>query len=554
MNIPVKQLMWVTLIGLPVIAAVLAAMGFKGRDVVIGVDLGTTYSTVAYRSQGIMHVMRNEWNETITASVIAVNGTAFVVGRAAMDAVSDDPMTAVFDSKRVIGRRLNDAVMRSEMGRHGGRLIQHPRTQRDAFGKVVTGAKLKLCRTCEAESAFVLRVPDRESGAALASDRCVDAGSLVSGSELLQHINVLVAKQRAGAAAASSSAAQADATGGGDDELPTFEPVDFSLLTPQIRGSEHYLLLTPTAAACLIVRHLLAALRRELGHGQIKGATVTIPAEFDGAQRAVTLDAYASAGITPGRVLHEPAAAAIAYGLHREGRVHHVLVFDMGGGTLDVSVLYANEGAFTVIGTSGDAHLGGEDFDDCVLGIIAGQLREREGYKLDGFEEADALGAEGIGEGSQRRRTDSARRDLARHEHGVCSYAWLKREAERVKIALSSAEEAGWRCTLEGGRGQGQDAAAAAQRTARRQVTGSISRAEFEGQCAPLFERSLVPVRRGLERANVDLGEVDEVVLVGGSSRLRHVRALLQSTFDKPLRFTVDPDLAVASGAAMVVD
>jgi molecular chaperone DnaK (HSP70) len=553
MNIPIKQLMWVTLIGLPVIAAVLAALGFKGRDIVIGVDLGTTYSTVAYRSQGSMHVMRNERNETVTASVIAVNGTVFVVGRAAMDAVSDDPMTAVFDSKRVIGRRLNDAVMRSEMGRHGGRLIQHPRTQRDAFGKVVAGAKLKLCRTCEAESAFVLRVPDKETGAALASDRCVDAGSLLSGHELLQHINVLVAKQRTGAVAASQNAGQAEATDVGDDVLPIFEPVDFSLLAPQIRTSEHYLLLTPTAAACLIVRHLLAALRRELGHGQIKAATVTIPAEFDGAQRAVTLDAYARAGVTPGRVLHEPAAAAIAYGLHREGRVHHVLVFDMGGGTLDVSVLYANEGAFTVIGTSGDAHLGGEDFDDCVLGIIAGQLRERDGYALDGFEEADAPAASPE-EAFQRRRTGSARRDLARHEHGVCSYAWLKREAERVKIALSSAEEAEWRCTLEGGRGRGQDVAAATQRTARRQVTGGISRAEFEGRCAPLFERSLVPVRRGLERANVDLGEVDEVVLVGGSSRLRHVRALLQTTFDKPLRFTVDPDLAVATGAAMVVD
>jgi molecular chaperone DnaK (HSP70) len=208
-----------------------------------------------------------------------------------------------------------------------------------------------------------------------------------------------------------------------------------------------------------------------------------------------------------------------------------------------------------VIGTSGDAHLGGEDFDDCVLGIIAGQLREREGYTLDGFEGADAPaagGTEGGGDGLQRRRKDSARRDLARHEHGVCSYAWLKREAERVKIALSSAEEAWWHCTVEGG--HGQDAAAAARRTARRVVTGSISRAEFEGQCALLFERSLVPVRRGLERANVELAEVDEVVLVGGSSRLRHVRALLQATFDKPLRFTVDPDLAVATGAAMVVD
>lgn len=560
-------------------AAVAAALGFRGRAVVIGVDLGTTFSTVAYRtSDGIMHTMRNSWNDTVTASLVALRGDGtFAVGRDAIDAVSDDPMSAVFDAKRLIGRRRDDPVAQAELARHGGRVVPHPRTQRDAFGKVQTGAKLKLCRTCEPEHAFVVRMPNGVSAQTeAAAHKCIDEGSV------LDSAAVLKLARNAAAAAAARRAEEAA-------EVRETESVDGSVAAPAPAGVEdpaaavaaleaqlvingRYLLLTPTAAGCIVVSHLLRDLRRELGHGQIKAATVTIPAEFDGSQRTVTLDAYARAGVVPGRVLHEPAAAAIAYGLHRQAAVHHVLVYDMGGGTLDVSVLYAHEGAFTVIGTAGDAHLGGEDFDDCVLGMMAGQLREGSGFVLDGaaadgsddgaaaaandanVNSADGSGGSDSSAGSRRRQRK--RRDLSAHEHGSCAHSWLKREAERVKIALSgsgpAAEAASWWCLLPSP--PTTSAAAVAARGRRTNVTHSVTRADFESTCGPLFDRSLEPVRRGLAAADLSVDEVDEVVLVGGSSRLRRVRALLASMFKRPLRDTVDPDLAVAVGAAMVVD
>ena len=298
-------------------------------------------------------------------------------------------------------------------------------------------------------------------------------------------------------------------------------------------------MIVANAAACLIIRHLMAGLRRELGHGHIKSATVTIPAEFDGAQRAVTVDAYARAGVRAGRVLHEPAAAAIAYGLHRAPGVHHVLVFDMGGGTLDVSVLYASEGAFTVIGSAGDAHLGGEDFDDCLLHAMAAQLRASHGVDVAASGEAGA-GEAAAGEAAATASTGGG--ELARRELGVCSRAMLKGEAERVKIALASGPAATWRCLVE--------PPPAPPRWAEHTVT----RADFEAACDALFSRALEPVHRGLANANLAVADVDEVVLVGGSSRLQRVRELLQAEFGRPLRHTVDPDLAVALGAAMVID
>lgn len=607
-----RSLIWLLAIAVPLLAALAAAFGWRGRDVVVGIDLGTTFSTVAYSSVGNakLSVMRNlaSGNDTTTASILAVNGSSFLVGKAASDFVSDDPLSSVFDSKRLIGRRQDDMVAQAEIVRHGGRVVPHPAVFRDAFGKVQTGSKLKLCRSCEPEFAFVVKAPSDESQAKqLASHPCIEPGSLLSKAQLNSHLTKSLATLKksllkddednddgsesasgAGVKTTGSAVEEFDKAGIAEieaaekaaakaavDSIASFAE-SLSTSTSRHPPHPHYLLLTPTASACIVIKSLMENLKKELGHGQIKTATVTIPAEFNAAQKQATVDAYTRAGVNPKRVLHEPAAAAIAYGLHQDASIRHVLVFDMGGGTLDVSVLYSHEGAFTVIGSAGDSHLGGEDFDDCVLGLIAKQLREgEEGFVLDGFQEGEGSNEEG-GESNGRKHQRGGRgggggvskgRDLAAHEHGVCTHAWLKREAERVKIALSSHESAEWTCRLP--------SAAAATTTATKAIRRhAITRSAFEGHCSGLFNRTLEPVMRGLERANLSPAEVDEVVLVGGSSRLRRVSELLQEAFfssssstststDSPqsqrragkgIRHTVDPDLAVAMGAALVVD
>jgi molecular chaperone DnaK (HSP70) len=467
-------------VAIPVLAAILAAFGFQGRDIIVGIDLGTTYSTVAYRLNGELHVMRNSENSSVTPSIIALFNGAFVVGKQAANILRDDPDSCVFDAKRVIGRRWDDDTLQAEILRHNGRIVAHPTVKRDQFGKLRQAAKLASCLECEAEPAFVVRAGGSNPVVGEASRHvCLESGSVMRKAELMDWMQK--------------------------------SALDIGFLLEHPVNAE-YLLITPAAAACLVIGELAASLERELGHKHFKSAIVTVPAEFNAAQRQVTTDAYSRAGITPSRVMHEPAAAAIAYGLHRQADVRYVLVFDMGGGTLDVSVLYAQKGAFTLLGTGGDAHLGGEDFDDCMLDII------------------------------ERQRNTTAQTDSA-EQYGrpadVCTPSVLRKEAERMKICLgdSAVSQVTWQCSVGG------------------QVThDTITREQFEGTCDALFRRTLQSVEDGLYSANLEATAIDEVVLVGGSSRLLKVRKLLEDVFHKPLRHTVDPDLAVAVGASMVVD
>lgn len=529
-----QRVLMAVVVAVPVIAAVLAAFGFKGRHVVAGLDLGTTYSTLAYRINDERFVLRDAHNRTTTPSIIAVRQGRFAVGEDALDALTDDPMSVVFDAKRVIGRTWGDDVLISENARHQGRIVPHPVTRRDSFGRLLTWWKTMNCRDCVPEPAFVVRVRTSDAVPAttvrkqLEGHRCVDRGSIMSRSEL-----------RAWLIAQRNSTQALDAVPGSDGDT--------------------FLLLTPTAAACIVVRHMFDALLATVKHATVKSSVVTVPAEFTVAQRTATTDAYVRAGITPNRVLHEPAAAAVAYGLHRDPRVHNVMVFDMGGGTLDISVLFVQKGAFSLIGSAGDVHLGGEDFDDCMLRVILSQLQEREGMHIaqDGTEEdgRDAAAAAtargpalpGSAKSAARRRTSQ----LDATAHGVCSLAWLKHEAERVKIALSSpahvaapSKPVTWQCRVE----------ASADGGPARSVRHTITRAQFEETCDSLFQRALEPVREGLEAANLRVDEVQEVVLVGGSSRLPRVRELLSQLFRHEVRQTVDPDLAVATGASLIID
>lgn len=553
------------------IAAALGAYGFTGRALVLGIDLGTTFSAVAYAANKTGSVVpTGPSGERFTSSILALapNGS-FVAGERARSYVTDEPWRSVFDAKRVMGRSIADSVALAEAERHGGRLVPHPYVLRTIAGKLVqTSKSVASCRDgsgrCSHDLAFVIRVPQEEAGAlAVASKHsCADPKSLVTIGDLIAFLR---------------SQGYTEGSSSGDEAALVIPP---SLL--EASPSEQVFLMTPQAAGCVVIRHMVESVRKALGHATVASIVAAVPADFNQAQREGTMDAYRRAGVSVSRMLEEPAAAAVAYGLHRRSDVRYVVVFDMGGGTTDVSVLYAQEGAFTVIGSSGDGHLGGEDFDDCVMGMMAASLLQR-GVTLDGTLQSAAealatLGSTPAGEASdsgdsdgdsQGRSPKAAKRrhrvtsaggpspsgaGTSAQQHGSCSASFLKHEAERVKIELSAGDDgtaahppdvsANWWCI-----------GATAGDSVLRNVTGAVTRADFQATCAALFDRALGPISEALESSNLDVTEVDELVLVGGSSRLPLVRRLLLAHFRRQtLLHTVDPDLAVAIGAASVVD
>lgn len=470
-------------LALPVIAAALAAFGFTGRDVVLGIDLGTTYSAVAYSDGKTVDVLRNGDGYQSTPSVVAIDGASFVVGALAVLHAAIHPHEAIIDGKRVIGRLIDDAVTIAEIDRHGHRLIEHPNVLRSRVtGKVVSARQLP-CKDCRHDLAFALplaRQSDSEAGT-LASHRCLDSNSL----------HFVTGKS----------------------------PAPLQQLSHQY-GTKRFLLVTPQAVGCIVLGYLVEAAKAALPYVSIGKTMACVPADFGAIQRQATLESFERAGLKVIRTLHEPTAAAIAYGLHKEDasgggekkRINYVLVFDMGGGTLDVSILFMSHGSFTVISTAGDNKLGGEDFDDC-LGTLM-------------MKDTPA--------------------------NAACAPEALSLEAERVKIALSRSST-----TVDGASNIASAASvedAAALWSCRAEdgstLTGTVTRSQFEGHCKSLFDRSLGPVDEALEMANVRIAEIDEIVMVGGSSRLPGVRERLRTYFNRELRTTVDPDLAVALGAA----
>eukprot|EP00932_Pfiesteria_piscicida_P016068 SRR837773.301.p1 GENE.SRR837773.301~~SRR837773.301.p1 ORF type:complete len:665 (-),score=280.21 SRR837773.301:85-1995(-) len=238
----------------------------------------------------------------------------------------------------------------------------------------------------------------------------------------------------------------------------------------------------------------------------VKDAVVTVPAYFNDAQRQATKDAGTIAGLNVLRIINEPTAAAIAYGLDRqEGSEKNVLIFDLGGGTFDVSLLSIDSGVFEVRATAGDTHLGGEDFDNRLVDHFIGEFKRKNGGKdLSGNERA-------------KRR--------------------LRTACERAKRTLSSSTQA----VLEiDGLFEGID------------FCSTITRARFEALCADFFKQTMAPVQKVLEDAGVSKSKVDEVVLVGGSTRIPKVQQLLKDFFGgkEPCK-TINPDEAVAYGATV---
>jgi len=369
----------------------------------IGIDLGTTYSCVGVFMHGKVEIIANDQGNRTTPSYVAFTDTERLIGDAAKNQVALNPSNTVFDAKRLIGRRFEDAPVQADM-KHW------------PFKVISDGGKPKI---------------------------------------------------------------QVDHKG----ESKAFFPEEISAMV-LVKMKE-------TAEAFL--------------GKTVKDAVVTVPAYFNDSQRQATKDAGTIAGLNVLRIINEPTAAAIAYGLDKKGTgERNVLIFDLGGGTFDVSVLTIEDGIFEVKSTAGDTHLGGEDFDNRMVNHFVAEFKRKH------------------------------KKDLASNPRALRR---LRTACERAKRTLSSSTQA----SIEiDSLFEGID------------FYTTITRARFEELNADLFRSTLEPVEKSLRDAKMDKAQIHDVVLVGGSTRIPKVQKLLQDFFNgKELNKSINPDEAVAYGAAV---
>ena len=374
----------------------------------IGIDLGTTYSCVGVWQNERVEIIANDQGNRTTPSYVAFTDAERLIGDAAKNQVSMNPENTIFDAKRLIGRKIDDASIQSDM-------VHWP-----------------------------FKVIAKDGGK--------------------PHVQVEF-----------------------KGEQKTFSPEEISamILTKMKEIAESYL------------------------GTEVTDAVITVPAYFNDGQRQATKDAGAIAGLNVLRIINEPTAAAIAYGLDKKGKGTstkelNILIFDLGGGTFDVSLLTIDDGIFEVKATAGDTHLGGEDFDNRLVAWCLQEFKRK--HKKD---------------------PSGNNRALRR----------LRTACERAKRTLSSSAET----TIEvDALFDGVDFAT------------KITRAKFEELCMDLFRGTIDPVDRVIRDSKISKSSIDEIVLVGGSTRIPKVCALLSEYFNgKELNRSINPDEAVAYGAAV---
>ena len=369
----------------------------SAKELVVGIDLGTTNSLVAYMDRGVPHVIRDAEGRGLVPSVVAFGPAGPVVGDAARRMLVRHAERAVYSVKRFMGRGFEDV-----------------REELRYFPFHVTPSQ-EIVR---------IRIGDRE------------------------------------------------------------------LTAPEI--------------SALILRDLRARAERHFGRS-VEKAVITVPAYFNDAQRQATKDAGRIAGLDVLRIVNEPTAACLAYGLQRR-KEGVIAVYDLGGGTFDISILKVKDGVFEVLATNGDTHLGGDDFDRALVDLVVGELRARHG--ADVAAEADTLQEIRLG-------------------------------VEAARVVLSSDERTVFTLPLP------QHGL-----TYRRELT----RAELESVIGPIVDRTLGPCRAAIADSGLPTERIDEVVLVGGATRTPLVRRRVRELFGQVPHSELNPDEVVALGAAIQAD
>jgi len=262
---------------------------------------------------------------------------------------------------------------------------------------------------------------------------------------------------------------------------------------------------SPEEISAQVLRKLINDASTYLGQ-PVTQAVITVPAYFNDSQRQATKDAGKIAGVEVLRIINEPTAASLAYGLDKKDN-ETILVFDLGGGTFDVSILEVGDGVFEVLSTSGDTNLGGDDFDKMLVNWLVADFKQKEGVDL--LKDPQAL---------QR----------------------LTEASEKAKIELSSVFETTISLPF-----------ITATETGPKHIDTTITRAKFEDLCDKLINRCRIPVEKAINDAAIDKSKIDEVVLVGGSTRIPSIQKLVETITSKKPNQTVNPDEVVAIGAAI---
>jgi molecular chaperone DnaK len=263
---------------------------------------------------------------------------------------------------------------------------------------------------------------------------------------------------------------------------------------------------TPQEISAMVLQKMKKTAEDYLGH-EVTEAVITVPAYFNDAQRQATKEAGEIAGLTVRRIVNEPTAAALAYGLDKKNIEQKIAVFDLGGGTFDVSILDLGDGVFEVKSTNGDTHLGGDDFDKVIMDFLADEFKNQEAIDL--------------------------RKDPMALQR-------LKEAAEKAKVELSSSTETEinlpYITAVEG---------------VPKHLVLKLTRAKFESLADNLFSRCIKPCEIALKDAGYSISQIDEVILVGGSSRIPKVQELVEKFFGKKPNRSVNPDEVVAIGAGI---
>ncbi len=263
---------------------------------------------------------------------------------------------------------------------------------------------------------------------------------------------------------------------------------------------------TPQEISAIILQKLKKTAEDYLGQS-VTEAVITVPAYFNDSQRQATIEAGQIAGLEVKRIINEPTAAALAYGLDKDGQDEKIAVYDLGGGTFDISILELGDGVFEVKSTNGDTHLGGDDFDQVIINWLADEFQSQENVDL--------------------------RKDPMALQR-------LKESAEKAKIELSSSQETEinlpYITAIDG---------------VPKHLVMKLSRSKFEQLAHDLFERTLEPCRNALKDAGLTKNDIDQVILVGGSTRIPKIQQIVEEFFGKKPHKGVNPDEVVAIGAAI---